>query len=51
MNINEKWVGGLKDPNPMDPDELQPKASPPTQTEDARQAEMPNSTEVHGRML
>jgi len=35
-NINEKWVGGLKDPKPMAPDELQPKASPPMQTRDGR---------------
>lgn len=35
-NVNEKWVGALKDLKPMAPDELQPKTSPPMQTRDGR---------------
>ena len=34
--VNEKWVGALKDLQPMAPDELQPKTSPPMQTRDGR---------------
>jgi arylsulfatase A-like enzyme len=35
-NINARWVAAVKDPQPMGPDELQPKHAPPMQTRDGR---------------
>lgn len=35
-NVNEKWVGAIKDRKPMGPDELQPNISPPMKTRDGR---------------
>jgi arylsulfatase len=35
-DVNDKWVGALKDLKPMAPQDLQPKPSPPMQTRDGR---------------
>ncbi|UCG48433.1 MAG: sulfatase-like hydrolase/transferase [Phycisphaerales bacterium] len=35
-NVNDRWVGAIKDRNPMGPDELQPNIWPPMKTRDGR---------------